>query len=254
MERYREVRQRPWQESARYLAAALGLLAVAVFVAFSAYAAPVPGRFTEHVRAVMPDGVTLTVTNGKLSVAGHEGPLALGTADLPFVIDPSLEGAESVGEGAPAEGFVVGRDAIFLREEGKTTSVQDLRTFPDTVITKEQILASMDRYGFLFVAIAALTFTSLHLVFLFVNIAIFVLFASWVSAAVGMFWRVQLSYRQWVAVGLHAVTLPILADHLFWSVSARIPFAFPILFFMIVIAVLVDERQSPTGKPTEATA
>lgn len=251
MERYREFRMRPWQDAARYLRAFLYLLATVIFVAFIVFSARVPARLAEHLRGALPDGTTFAIADGKLSVTGAEGRLDLGMDGMPFVVDTSIEGTADVGDVGAIDGLVIGRDAVFLVEEGTVVNAQDYSTLEDGVITKDDILSFLRAYGLLIAASGALMSAFFHMLFLVLNVAWFVVFGAWISTAVGRMWRIEMTYRQWVAVGLHAATLPILADHLFWGFSLSVPLTFPFLYFMIMIAVLLDERQSPVGKPAD---
>jgi len=55
-----------------------------------------------------------------------------------------------------------------------------------------------------------------------------------------------LTYSQWLAVGLHAVTLPTLIDYVFGLFSLQVPFASTVVFLMFMLAVAMDERSRPT--------
>ncbi len=249
VERYRAFRQRPWKDALRYLAAFLGLVVVATFVTFAVVAVPVPGRIVEHLQTTLPDSITFTLAEGKLSVTGADVPLNVGTAEMPFRIDTSVEGTVSAGDVGEIDGIVIGHEAVFLVEDGATISAQPLTTLTDGSMTKSDVLTFLAENGTGAAIVAALLFAFFHALLLAVNAALLVVIGAWLSYAIGRMWRVGLSYRHWVAVGLHAVTLPILAEHLFWAMSWEVPFSFPFLYFMVMIAVLVDERQSPTANP-----
>src|SRR5690606_37220196 len=82
------------------------------------------------------------------------------------------------------------------------------------------------------------------------TVALYSLFAM----GVGSIAKVKLSYGQWYAVGLHAITLPLIGTAVLMALRLHVPFAHLILYFLIIAAVMTDERNKPVNGAPVVTA
>lgn len=246
MEWYRTVRTRPWQVSARYLFSFLVLLAFAIALVALPSVTGIPGEVRERINASFPENAELTLKDGELS-ANFGMPVDIGVEGFPVVIDTSAEVADGEdGPEVPEGGFLIGRESVFYRQDSETVEVFDLSGFPDGTLDRVEAEDLLDRYGALIVVVALTSFVFAHLIFLALNTAVFILFTALLAMYIGRLWRVRLYYDQWISVGLHAVTLPVIIDHFFWAFSFRISFAFSFIYFMFMMSVIADERTRPT--------
>lgn len=243
MEWYRTIRTRPWQVSARYLFSFLVLLAFAIALVILPAVTRIPGAVRERISGSFPEHAEFTLKEGKLS-ANFGMPVDIGVEGFPVVIDTSAEVAD--GDEVPEGGFLIGRESVFYRQDSEIVEAFDLSGFPDGTLDRAQAGDLLDRYGALIVAVALTSFVFAHLIFLALNTAVFILFTALLAMYIGRLWRVRLYYDQWISVGFHAVTLPVIIDHFFWAFSSRIPFAFSFIYFMFVMSVIADERTRPT--------
>jgi hypothetical protein len=57
-----------------------------------------------------------------------------------------------------------------------------------------------------------------------------------------------MNYSQWLAVSLHAITLPTIIDFVFALLGWNVPLVFIVVFFMIICAVFIDEKTRSAKK------
>lgn len=248
MEWYRTIRTRPWQVSARYLLSFLVLLAFAVALVALPSVTGIPGAVRERISGSLPEHAEFTLEEGELS-ANFGMPVDIGVEGFPVVIDTSAEVADGEdGPEVPEGGFLIGRESVFYRQDGEVFEVFDLSGLPDGTLDRAQAEDLLDRYGAFIVAVALTSFVFAHFIFLAFNTAVFILLTALLAMYIGRLWKVRLYYDQWISVGLHAVTLPIIVDHFFWAFSSSIPLAFSFIYFMFVMSVVVDERARPTHR------
>lgn len=251
MEFYRGVRQRPFGMALKYLA---GL--VLVFALFQSAAAATAGSraltgLREHLEKNIPASSAVTITDGKLS-ANFPTPADLGTDDAPVIVDPSIEGTVLTADAPKNFAVLVGRDALFYRGSEREWRSTSFVGITGVKLTREDVLSGISSYGWLGIALVALLVLLIFFSAAYAARLIFVAITSTVARFAGrMFGAQHLSYKQWFAVGCHAVTLPSIIVLVMRSGGLYIPFSFTIIYALFLLAVLVDERQRPVVTPAQ---
>lgn len=256
MEWYRAVRARPWTSALLYAVLFQGALTLFIIASLASHLFGAETAFVAHVSRTFPDGAALTVKSGHLSTNLPE-PFEAGSQYLRVVFDTSFDGLEEPARYKGTDAVVVGKDAIFFPQPHYVTPssiitqqrLYRMEDFSEFSVTKSQLLGWLQTWGGLFIlgllVVAALTYWALMLF----STAVFVAVASAVAYGLGRLWGVRTSYRAWVAVGLYAVTLPLIVNYATTIADIRIPYAFTFIYFMFVAAVIADERSQPVGEP-----
>jgi hypothetical protein len=247
MEFYRAVRVRPWTRALSYLV----LLQLAIGGLGAALVAPTVLRVKDEVAGAIdrrfPDGAELRVRSGKL-IANFPTPLEVGTDDLPVVIDPSHVGMSPPERFEDKEnGMLVGGDAVFAWQRGTQWRTYPLSEFPDGTLTKRQALDWIAAYATPILLAGIVLATGFYVIFVSIGGVLYVAIAALAAMLLGRLWKVRLPYGRWFAVGLHAVTLPILVNIASGAAGVDIPFAFTFITFMFFFAVVADERSNPVA-------
>jgi hypothetical protein len=252
MDFYREKRTEPWSQGLLYF---LRLMTV-VSIVTALFLGPViyggMSEFGRYIGERVPDGASVTLSQGQLSAA-LDMPLELSEPDDEggaLIIDTTYEGLDFPRDRLGEDGLLVGRDAMFLRQNGFEERTYNLKEFPDFSVNKNQVLGWIRAYTWpltfgLSVGLALIFFLGVS----FGNV-LFVLFGALVAMLMARVWRVRLEYREWLSVSFYAVTLPIALGMVFDSLGwTQVP-VFPVVFFMIIAAVVADERaRSATSVP-----
>ncbi len=246
MELYRQIRTAPWTKAFYYfILFSLFIVVTTLFdVAPSAWSGLKQAR--QYVVDQVPAGASVAIKAGQMET-NLPSPTYLGNDQLAFVIDASVSGLAAQPDIESGSGFVLGRDVLVVQESAAERRIIALSELPDLTVTKEAALSWFDRYGRWVVAAAALFFGLAYLLASLSGGVMFVLLASLIAALFGALWRVRLRFGQWVAIGFHAVTLPTLANALFGAFGLDVPLVFTFLYFMVVVAVIADERAAPTS-------
>ena len=249
MELYRGVRTSLAAAAFRYFAA-LNLLLVILVLCDLTPAAFVGLRdLRSFVSDKLPSGASLTLKAGQMS-SGLPQPFALGDDRTPVVIDTGLTGLEPPASFTAETGVLVGRDAVFIKRAAGDVRTSPLKDLPDFSVTRDQALGWLARGAGWVLALALLFFALVYYFASLLGGAVFVIVMSPLALFIGRLWKLRLSYWQWVAVGFHAMTLPALVNWLFDEFGSTVPLAFTFLFFMVIVAVIADERASPVdGQP-----
>ncbi len=250
MEFYREVRTRPWSDAFKYAAVFFVLITFAIVLSAA------PGSFMflsdakSEIRDNMPDGTAFEIKNNIFSTT-LEPATEFGGDEFILIIDDTISGKDFPKAFEDRIGIFIGRDAVFTQEPDNTREIMTFEDAPEFELTKQQMLQWLSRYG------APVIVLMLWLVWLFsyffslLSALVSILFMSVISLLAGRAWKVNLNYKQWLAVGFHAITLPTILDFLFTSFGLDVPFLMPVVFFMFIFAVLSDERARPV-KPEPA--
>lgn len=249
MELYRDIRRAPWTRALRYTVAfhatvvLLGALAAAPGLVHTV-------RDIERgIAHLMPDGARVSVQAGVFSTT-LPTPYRFGDekAVFPVIVDAGYAGFAPPPEFGEKGGLYVGREAIFLADEGAWRTYP-LKDSPDFSYGKEDVLEWMRAYALPVTLAGYVLFAVLFLALsLFSSVAFAVLMAL-AATALGRIAGIGMRYGQWLAVSFHAVTLPYLVNLGFVAGGARVPFVFTVIYTLFVIAVVVDERTSPVGPP-----
>lgn len=253
MEFYRKVRGRPWPHALKYAAlfhAALALFATSMLGSqlFGAETA-----FMAHVSKTFPADAKIEVKSGHLSTNLPE-PFEAGSKWMRVVVDTSVIGYEVPARYEGFDGVLVGRDAIFMPRPRTTTKsfiterrVYRMEEFSEFSVTKAELLEWMRTWGALFILGALVTFALMYWMLMLVMTVLYAMVAALVALVVGVLLEAKMAYEAWFAVGLHAVTLPMLVSLGTTALDVRIPFAYTVVFMMVVGAVLIDERNQPVA-------
>lgn len=247
MELYRQVRGRSWTGALGYAAIFFALVSVVLTLAAAPGSYKLLGDLEDGIRNQIPDGAEIETKNGQFSTTLAPGT-EFGGEDFRIIVDGGVYGKDFPQSFEGRTGMFVGRDAIFTQDEDGSREIMPLEGAPNVKVTKEMVSGWVADYGALAVAGLLFMFLGMHYSFTLMGALLYVAVAALVALGVGRLWKIQLEYRQWFAVGLHAVTLPTLIDYLFGFFGLDVPFAFSVVFFMFVFAVLADERARPVKK------
>jgi len=243
LEYYRWVRVRPWFEAFRYWLAFSLLLAAVFAVVFGPAAFSLPAQAVSFLEK-LPAGSYVAVKSGRIETDLPQ-PTKWGSGDAVVVVDTSLEGSEWK-ETVPAGAMIIGRNAIFFDQNGgqRVLSATDLSDFS---LSRETALDWWKKYGSGFGFAAVLVMFVAYFFALLIANGLLALLGAVAVLTVGRLWRLRLGFGQWLAVGLHAVTLPALAGSLFGLIGLNAPAVRTVVFFMFMAAVAIDERSNPTS-------
>lgn len=264
---------KPFKFSLKYFATlALGL-AVALTVLFSARIISPVGEFLKKIGPAVvsnfPEGLVVTLKDGSVSVNAEE-PYVV---SLPQALRDAQERArnEDANEGAPTANLLVidtrepvslerfaelntllwvAKSNVVFREKGGIR-IDSLERFPDFVIDEgmarkladgidslRRFVAPVIVFGSFFVILFLMAFTFVYLLFGAVVV--------WVAARLR---RVPVGYGKAYQLALHAVTLTLFYDALFFivPVPARVPFFGTILLFVAALANLRPDSSAPSS-------
>ncbi len=245
MEFYRGVRTRPVKEAVWYAMRLHFALAICVTLLFVPVSLGVKAALSDYLYKTLPETASITVSHGQLSTT-LSVPYELGNDSFHVIVDPSHEGT-AFPEKLKTAGILLGRDAMFVRNPVDAMEVREFRTLPDLTLSRYMVLGWLSDFGGWILVLATLLFGALFwagfLASTVLTVAVYSLFA-WLF---GKLWRVNMRYASWFACGLHAVTLPILINILFGFMALPIPFAYTVVYFLIMGSIVSDERSQPVS-------
>jgi hypothetical protein len=246
MEFYRGVRVAPWTRALRYAIWFHFMLAfIATFVLMPA-ALVARTQLLAHIKTAIPDNAAISVHGGVLSTT-LASPFELGDDNLHVIVDDTRTGTAYPDVISKSTGVFFGRDTIFMTDDQDQQHTYALRQAPDVTLTKSGVLDWLTRYGILAIVLGSLLFGFLYWGLLFAVSFFTVVVFTLLSLLFAKMWKVSLSYKQLFATGLHAVTLPIMANLCLGAFGVNIPYAYTVIFFLIISAVISDERSQPVG-------
>ncbi|KPJ85922.1 hypothetical protein AMJ57_01240 [Parcubacteria bacterium SG8_24] len=251
MEWYRTVRTRHWGGALGYL---LGLLATISLVVMALVGPGLfrgAGELRTYISENLPERTHFTVDGGHFSTS-LPMPYRLSDEEFFLEVDTSVTGMDFPERMKGVSGVLIGQDAVFLAQsevERRAYSVKDL---PDLRLTKEDMIRWLDKYSGSLAAAFTILIGLTYFLASLTGLLIYILVASLLSLVLARIWRVRLRYGQWFAIGLHAVTLPVLVDAVLSLIGAQIPYAFSVIYFMFIFAVILDERLRPVSRQVES--
>ncbi len=243
MEWYRGVRTRPVGDSFRYAAALFALFAALTIAVMAPGMVSLVGDIRAWTQSNLPDWAEFGVDHGQFYTS-LAMPAEFKTDGGRMVIDTTIAGMEFPPASADTI-VVVGRDAVFIRDGVNNQQAVSFKDTPGFRTDKTAFLGLIDRWGpwlALLILLLAGLGTFLALV---AAEGVFVLLTSGVIALFLRFGRTKLTFRQLLATGLHALTLPLVVDFVTGLFGLTLPFAFPFIYLMFFAAVLADERARP---------
>lgn len=241
---YRQVRSRPPGAAFAYLSAFVLLMTVLSAASLAPEVLHGIATVRDHVSSRVPDGTTFIVKDGKFSTNAASAS-EFGPDDVAIVVDASVEGTEPPKAFEERAGAFIGRDAVFVRD-AVSVRAYPMADVPDIATDKAGIVAWLDGNGWLLAAGALAAFAVAYYLMVFIGSLAYAALVAAGMLVVAKLWRVDMPYSRWVATGLHAATLPTIVDALAVSLGWELPFAYPVPFFIIAFAVLLDERMRPT--------
>jgi len=247
MELYRRVRSGSWTGALAYAAIFFALLSVALTLAAIPGSYKLLGDLEKGIGEQIPDGAAIETKDGQFSTTMAPGT-EFGGEDFVVAVDGGVFGKDFPQSFEGRTGVLIGRDAVFSQDEDGSREIMPLEGAPNVKLTKEMITGWVASYGPLAVAGLLFMFLGMHYSFTLMGALVYVAVYALLALAVGRLWKVRLEYRQWFAVGLHAITLPTLIDYLFGFLDLNVPFAFTVVFFMFMVAVIADEKARPVKK------
>jgi len=246
LEFYRRVRVGTVGAALRY-AVAFYLLLTLVF----GLTVVLPGAL--HLSRVTSDGIgdwlppesSFEISHGQFGTNLPPGT-EFDLGDVELVMDQTVEGREFPLFFDDRTGALIGRDSIFAQRSDGRREVTPLSDLPDFSVTREEMQSTVAAWKWPIVGIALVLVMMFKFVFGLLVLATDVVVVSLLALLLGRILRLKLTYSQWLAVGLHAVTLPTLIDYVFGLFSLQVPFASTVVFLMFMLAVAMDERSRPT--------
>ncbi|MEY4744434.1 MAG: hypothetical protein RL272_379 [Candidatus Parcubacteria bacterium] len=258
MEWYRTVRARPWTSGLRYAAWLQAALTLFTTAALASQLFGGETAFIVHLQTTFPDDAALEVKSGHLSTNLPQ-PFEAGSKWIRVVIDTSVEGTTAPEKYKGMDGVLVGKDAIFMPQPHYQTPpsvltqqrIYRMEDFSEFAVTKRELLSWLQTWGGLFILGSLVMFALAYWAAMLIMTAVYVGITSGAAFAIGKLAGIRTGYRAWVAVGFHAVTLPLFVNFAMASTNVRIPLAFSFVFFMFVVAVIADERSQPVAPQDE---
>ncbi|MBN1585007.1 DUF1189 domain-containing protein [Candidatus Uhrbacteria bacterium] len=252
MEFYRQVRTGPWVRGLVHFMKVSAVFAL-VMAAVSGPAAYVGLReISRQVTERVPENASLSLAGGQLSAAlpmpfvvfGDDGEGGAGAV----VLDTSVTGLDMprdrVGEG----GVLIGQEAVFFRSKSEERTYP-LGEFPSFSVNRRQVTDWIARFSLPVSFGLAVGIGLMHFMAVFFGNFLFVLFGAGLACLFGRIFRIRLHYRQWLAVGFYALTLPLILSAFFDVIGWRTVPVFSVVFFMILASVMADERARGTKIP-----
>lgn len=243
MARYRDFRAMPVLSAFRYFIVFCLLVAVVYALAAIPGTVGVLRDVRSGVATALPDGTSFAVERGSFST-DLEMPYEHHFEGFLLRIDTAITGTSFDTSGMQDTSVIIGKDALFF-VDASSVQAYSLKDIEDVRFSKEDLAEWLRRNGILAVTAAVVAFGIGYLFALVIGSGLFVLLASFAALFLARLWRVRMPYAAWLSVGLHAVTLPVIADVVFDTLIAPLPFIFSVLFLMVVIAVAADERSDP---------
>ena len=244
MEYYRTVRaERPvraFAYAARFFAA-LGCIGVLLSVpaALSARTALVA-----YLDSAVPDGANLALT-AKGLMSNVQMPQRFGTSDVSIVLDTTVDGG--VVPQSEKGSVVFGAHAAFFPESDGSTQAVPYADLPQFSVTKDSVVSALRSIAWHVIALAAAGLALGWAAVSFISACSYVLGAAGAAYLAARMAKLPMRYSQWIAVGMHAITLPTLLMLAFGASLGRVPFAHTLIFAMILFAVASDERANPVA-------
>ena len=208
------------------------------------------GDIKKEIVTRIPDGTVFALQNNQFSVSpeaqikfGGDGP------DYLFVIDSKIT---SVDTKTSAPGLVVfGQKAVFAQSlSGDGYSTMPYR-LPNFSVSKQGLIDFVQKYGWLFLVVWAIMFvTGIMIYFWLVNM-VMVLALSSIAGSLSTFMKITITFRQWLAMGFYAITLPAIIGLGLSFFNVSIPYLFSGIFVLFAVAIAIDERQQPTQPKVE---
>lgn len=247
MELYRRVRTRPWTHAVVYAVIFFALLSLLLTLATVPGSFRLLGEFRAGINDQVPDGAEFALKDGQFSSTLPPGT-EFGDDEFVFVVDGGVYGKEFPKSFDDRVGVTVGRDAVFVQEEDGSREIMPLEGAPDVSISKESVLDWIGSYGNLLITGLLFMFLGLHYSLSLLGALFYIVITAALTFLISRLWKVRLTFLQWFAVGLHAITLPTLIDYLFGFIGLDVPFAFTVIYFMFMFSVIADERARPVKK------
>lgn len=245
VERYRTFRTEPVSSAIRYFVTFSFVVTIFVAVALAPAIVDMAHVVRDDVIRVMPEGSEFMIKDGKFSTT-ISTPYSQDLGPITLVIDEALQGTTLPDEAYQQEfAAVIGQDAVFLVQEDTETQVHLFAGASDISMSRENLLDWFRANTFLATLLLSFAFGVVYFLFILFGVGVYVLVTSVFMLLFARLWKVRLKYTTWVAIGMHAVTLPVIADLVFDSLFTRLPFLFTVLYLMIITAVTVDERSNP---------
>jgi hypothetical protein len=166
-----------------------------------------------------------------------------------LILDSTVEGLELPQSFAGRIGALVGRDALFAQDpQGKQETILFKNEISDFKVTGQVLQTWVDRWSLPLVILGTIFSAVSKFVLIFLTSAIFVLPIALIVKFAGQIAHLKMNYSQWLAVSLHAITLPTIIDFVFTLLDWKVPLVFIAVFFMIICAVFIDEKTRSAKK------
>lgn len=245
MERYRAFRAKPLSSAIRYFLAFSLVITVVVIVGFAPKMMDIFRIVRDDVVRMMPEGAEFMIKDGRFSTT-IPTPYSKDIGSLTLIMDDSLQGTE-LPEGAYEQDLIaiIGQDALFLVQDGFETQVHPFAGRGDVSVSRESLLDWFRTNTFTAMLSVLVVFGAVYFLFTLFGVGIYISVTSVFVLLLARLWKVRFRYATWVAIGMHAVTLPLAVDLVFDLFFRRLSVLFTVLYLMIIIAVIVDERSHP---------
>lgn len=245
VERYRTLRKKSLPSAIRYFTALSFIISIFVAVGLAPAIADMARITKDDVVSVMPEDTEFTIENGKFSTT-LTTPYSQDLGPMILIVDDTFQGNTPPDEDYQHEfAVIVGQDAVFLKQVGNETQVHPFTQANDMTMTRESMLEWFEVNTFTAMLLIIVAFGAVYFLFTLFGVGIFIFTISVFIYYFARLLNARLKYKTWVIIGMHAVTLPLVADLVFNSLLSRLPFLFTMLYLMIIIAVLIDQKSNP---------
>ncbi len=246
VEWYRSIRATRWVDALKYMAALMAILSAIMTAVITPGVVKSLRGIRQFVESNVPAGASFSIKDGRFYTT-LPAPSSFKLDQAVVIIDPTITGMDFPKDVPKDTVAIVGGDAIFLFGGANERQVRALKEMPDFDVTKEQIVNQLKSYGpWVAAGLLVLLFLAYYGSVLAGNM-IFVAVTAVMMMLAARLWKVRLTVGQFAAVGFHAVTLPTLVDLTTVFFGLRIPYIFTGIYLLIMVAVVMDERNKPVA-------
>jgi hypothetical protein len=210
------------------------------------------GRAKQVVSENIPPNFKVTLNQGLLSVEGIDQPFVykdLDVGNFLLVVDTVSTSTLSLQPFLTdqySSGVLVDRQKIEIFDaEHARDQIQLWKSFPEFVITKSSLTNWVSHIHPSYIFIFVVVFAVVIYIAIVINTLIGLLIASLLSFVVSLLVKGGWKFKELFAVGLYAVTLPLLISLVFQLVSLNFPYIqfLSLLAFMVAIVLTKSAKQ-----------
>ena len=237
---YRGVRRAPVVNSIFYFLKLHAIIVLAFFLVLTPAFLAGRTKVEDLINKEVPDNGSIMFRNGRMTTMNLQKPWAPEALKGLLIIDDTATGP------ATAPGSIVfGATKVFSNGDQEVNATDYAKKITFRLEKKSALVWLASSSSIVFAVVAAALISLAFFLFELISTGLFVIAVSGLMSLVSRWMKLEIPYRQWFAIGLHAVTLPQLISIVFTSFFSVMPMLWFGLFFLIVFSVMSDERLSP---------